>query len=121
MRCMSYALVRDIPASWEQYQGIARSIERVPAGLLLCVAGPTDEGIRIIEIWDSEVAWRQFAPVLAGALLSVDPDVGSRTIVRDLRGAHLVIGAALRGSATHDSIVGHEPVRSSPPLEKERR
>jgi hypothetical protein len=101
---MSYALVQDIPASWEQYRGIARSFERVPPGLLLRVAGPTDEGIRIIEVWESEAAWRQFAQDLEAALASVDPDVSPRTVVRDLRAAHLVIGEALRGAAPHDWI-----------------
>lgn len=97
MRRMPYALVKDVPASWEHYRGIARSLERVPPGLLLHLAGPTDEGIRIIEVWESEVAWRQFAADLGSALGSVDPGLGPRTVVRDLRAAHLVIGAALRG------------------------
>jgi hypothetical protein len=98
---MSYALVKDVPASWEQYRGMARSFEHVPPGLLLHVAGPTDEGIRIIEVWESEVAWRRFAADLGSALGSVDPGVGPRTVVRDLRAAHLVIGEALRGAAPH--------------------
>jgi hypothetical protein len=101
---MSYALVKDVFASWEQYGDIARSLERLPQGLLLHVAGPTDEGIRIIEVWESEVAWRQFEPDLEGALGSVDPGVASRTVVRDLRAAHLVIGEALRAAESHGWI-----------------
>ena len=101
MRRMSYALVKDVFASWEHYQEIERSLEHPPEGLLLHVAGPTDEGIRIIEVWESEVAWRQFATDLDGALGSVDLDVGSRTVVRDLRAVHLVIGEAL-GAAPRD-------------------
>jgi hypothetical protein len=101
---MSYALVQDIPASWEQYRGISRSLERVPRGLLLHVAGPTDEGFRIIEVWESEAAWRQFAPDFEAALGSIDPDVAPRAIVRDLRGVHLVVGEALRGAAPADWI-----------------
>jgi hypothetical protein len=118
---MSYALVQDVPASWEQYHGIARSLERLPPGLLLHVAGPTDEGFRIIEVWESELAWRQFAPDLASALGSVDADVGPRTVVRDLRAAHLVIGEALRGAAPHDWIaVGTGVVEVSETSGKER-
>ena len=101
---MPYALVKDVFASWEHYQEIARSLERLPQGLLLHVAGRTDEGIRIIEIWESEFAWRQFATDLDGALGSVDPDVGPRTVVRDLRATHLVIGEALRRAVPHDWI-----------------
>jgi hypothetical protein len=101
---MSYALVQDIPASWEQYQGIARSLEIAPPGLLLHVAGPTDEGFRIIEVWESEAAWRLFAPDLEAALRSVDPGVGPRAIVRDLRAVHLVVGEAMREAAPRDWI-----------------
>ena len=101
---MSYALVKDVFASWEHYGEIARSLERLPQGLLLHVAGPTDEGIRIIEIWESEVAWRQFAPDLAIALASAYPDIGPRTVVRELRATHLVIGEALRRAVPHDWI-----------------
>ena len=104
MRRMSYALVKDIPASWEQYGGIARSLERLPQGLLLHIAGPTDEGIRIIEVWESEAAWRQFVADVENPLGSVDPDVGKRSVVRYLRAAHLVIGEAMRGAAPHDWI-----------------
>ena len=104
MRGMPYALVKDVFASWEHYREIERSLEHLPQGLLLHVAGPTDEGIRIIEVWESEVAWRQFATELERALASVDPDVGPRTVVRDLRAAHLLIGEALRGAAPHDWI-----------------
>ena len=101
---MSYALVTDVFASWEHYGEMARSLERVPPGLLLHVAGPTDEGIRIIEVWESEGAWRQFAPELELALGSIEPGVGPRTVVRDLRAAHLLIGEALRGEASRDWI-----------------
>ncbi len=101
---MSFALVKDIFASWEQYGEIARSLDRPPQGLLLHIAGPTDEGIRIIEVWESEVAWRRFAPDLDGGVVSVDPDLGTRMVLRDLRAAHLVIGEALRGPESHGWI-----------------
>lgn len=104
MRRMSYALVQDVPASWERYGTVARLFESVPKGLLIHVAGPTDEGFRIIEVWESEAAWLQFAPNLEAALRSVDPDVGSRAIVRDLRGVHLVVGEAPVGIAQRDWI-----------------
>ena len=91
---MSYALVQDIPASWERYSVFVRALGHAPRGLLLHVAGPTDEGFRIIEIWQSEAAWRRFATDLAAALASVDPDLGPQPIVRELRGEHLVVGEA---------------------------
>ena len=58
---MSYAFVEDIAASWEQYQRFAAALEGpMPEGLILHAAGPTDEGFRIIGLWESEDAWRRF-------------------------------------------------------------
>ena len=49
---MAYAFVQDVAASWQQYELIAAAtVEPVPDGLILHVAGPTDEGFRIIDVW----------------------------------------------------------------------
>ena len=57
---MPYAFVQDVAASWEQYERLAGAlIEPAPAGLVLHVAGPTDEGFRIIAVWESEEAWQR--------------------------------------------------------------
>jgi hypothetical protein len=41
---MAYAFVQDVAASWQQYELIAAAtVEPVPDGLILHVAGPTDE------------------------------------------------------------------------------
>ena len=91
---MSYALVEDVPGSWEQYGAMARSVGQVPPGLLLHGAGPTDEGFRIIEVWESEADWLRFSADHEAAIASVDPVVTARTVVRDLRAMHVVIGDA---------------------------
>ena len=58
---MSYACVQDIPATWDTYLGIAEALETpAPAGLVLHVAGPTDEGFRMIGIWDARETWDRF-------------------------------------------------------------
>jgi len=68
---MAYAFVQDVASSWEQYERVtAAMVEPVPAGLILHVAGPTDEGFRIIDVWESEEAWQRFraerlAPAIA--------------------------------------------------------
>ena len=68
---MSYAFVQDVAASWDQYERVGASLmEPAPAGLILHVAGPTDEGFRTIEVWESEQAWEHFqakrlAPAIA--------------------------------------------------------
>jgi hypothetical protein len=91
---MPYAFVQDVPASWEQYLRIARAIEAgTEAGLILHLAGPTDEGFRIIDVWESETAWRRFEreslnPVLAA--LSGPPRPAPT--VRELHAVHLVLG-----------------------------
>lgn len=88
---MRYALVTDLPVSWAAYEELASALlEELPAGLIVHAAGPTDEGVRIVDVWQSEddcrVFWeQQLQPLLAG-------HAGSPTVslFRDLRIRHLV-------------------------------
>lgn len=58
---MPYAFVNDVAASWEHYEAFAKAFSGpVPEGLVLHAAGPTDEGFRIIAVWESEDAWERF-------------------------------------------------------------
>jgi len=88
---MSYALVEDVAASWESYEHFAAGLERsLPEGLILHAAGRTDEGVRIIEVWESEEAWSAFAEFVGrpdGDRFSAAP-----RYLRDLRPTHLVFG-----------------------------
>src|SRR5438094_7283143 len=55
---MPFAIVQDVPASWEHYGRLAAAIcDPVPDDLILHVAGPTDEGFRTIEVWETRQAW----------------------------------------------------------------
>jgi len=64
---MSYAVVEDVAASWESYELVAADFEHSrPEGLILHAAGRTDEGVRIIEVWESEEAWHRFASASDG-------------------------------------------------------
>lgn len=127
---MSYALVEDVPASWEQYGAFARTVGQAPAGLLLHVAGPTDEGFRIIEVWQSEADWLRFSADREAALRSVDPAAGARTVVRVLRAVHLVVGDAWPalvqadwiavGPGNNDARSGPEPAAASPVMDSGR-
>ena len=103
---MSYVLVEDVAASWDRYEAIARSVERAPRGLLIHVAGPTDEGFRIVEVWESEAAWRRFEPDLRAALGSDGSVTRPRTAVRDLEGIHEVLGKGWSGGP--DQRAGEE-------------
>lgn len=87
---MSYALVEDVAASWERYAGIASGLDdSLPDGLILHAAGRTDEGFRIIEVWESEDAWRRFAEL--SDRLDRRP-VDAPRHVRELRSARVVLG-----------------------------
>jgi hypothetical protein len=57
---MPFALVQDVAASWEQYEHFSERLRPEPPGLIAHLAGPTDEGFRMIDIWASEEHWREF-------------------------------------------------------------
>jgi len=86
-----YAFVEDVAASWEHYARFAAAMDGPPPdGLLLHAAGPTDEGFRIIGVWESEADWDRFRDSRLGG------DGGSAgelpATVRVLRPAHVVRG-----------------------------
>lgn len=88
---MSYVVVEDVAASWEHYRRFAEALAGpIPAGLIVHAAGPTEEGFRMVGVWESEEAWRSFlADRLgegAGAGGTMPP------VCRPLRPAHVVIG-----------------------------
>ena len=99
----AYAFVQDVASTWEQYEHFAAALgEGVPAGLILHVAGPTDEGFRIIAIWESEQAWTDFqAERLAPAIAAVGGPARPEPTFRDLRATHIVAGAQGLILATH--------------------
>ena len=58
---MSYAFVQDVPATWDTYREIAETLSTDrPEGLVVHAAGRTDEGFRMIGIWDSRGACDRF-------------------------------------------------------------
>jgi hypothetical protein len=86
---MSYVVVEDVAASWEQYQRFADALAGpAPAGLVVHTAGPTDEGFRIVAVWESEQAWRRFAKQVRPAEASPAP----LEVFRALHPAHVVYG-----------------------------
>jgi hypothetical protein len=57
---MPFAVVQDVPASWEQYAARGAALrESLPEGLQFHLAGPTDEGYRTIEVWATREAWER--------------------------------------------------------------
>ena len=58
---MSYAFVQDVPATWTAYLEIAETLAATcPEGMVIHAAGPTDEGFRMIGIWESREACARF-------------------------------------------------------------
>jgi hypothetical protein len=95
---MSYAFVQDVAASWQQYDRYAAAISERPEGLVLHVAGPTDEGFRIIAVWESEADWERFR-----AEWPLEPPSGGPpappAAFRALQPLHVVHGRLAGGSA----------------------
>jgi hypothetical protein len=87
-----YAVVQDVPASWEQYARFADALAETPSGLILHVAGPTDEGFRIIGVWESEDAWLRFAAERLAPAASDDRPPSAPAVLRVLHTAHLIYG-----------------------------
>ena len=85
---MSFAFVQDTAATWQQYERFASAIAARPEGLVLHVAGPTDDGFRIIGVWENESAWESFKAEFE--LEHAHP--GPRTTFRALQPKHLVVG-----------------------------
>ena len=84
---MSYAFVQDIAATWEQYEHLAAAIAARPEGLLIHVAGPTDECFRIIGVWESQADWELFEAARQRESPSAPP-----TTFRALQPRHVVWG-----------------------------
>ena len=90
---MAYSFVQDIASSWEQYERLtAQLVEPAPTGLILHVAGRTDEGFRIIDVWQTEEAWRRFqAEGGAPAIAALGGPARMEPTFRDLHPAHVVL------------------------------
>ena len=90
---MAYAYVQDVASSWEQYEGVgAALVDPPPDGLILHVAGPTDEGVRIIDVWENEEAWERFRRErLAPAIAALGGPSRPEPTFRELHPEHVVL------------------------------
>jgi hypothetical protein len=105
--------VQDVAASWEQYGRVAAAlVEPAPAGLLLHVAGPTDEGFRTIDIWESEDAWGRFqAERLAPAIAALGGPARPEPTFRDVQARHIVFGEAITAQACRQKERSRRDIR----------
>ena len=98
-----YAYVQDVAAEWESYEAIASALgDTAPEGMVMRVAGATDAGFRVIEVWESRGAWEAFRdsqlrPVLRG----LAGDAPERPpIFEDLVVGHAIFSSARFGSVS---------------------
>ena|SRR5688572_11284115 len=89
---MSFAFVQDVAASWHRYEPYAAAIAGRPPGLILHVAGPTDEGFRIIDVWESEASWQRFRSERLVDPAPIDDPLARPELFRALRPVHVVYG-----------------------------
>jgi hypothetical protein len=58
---MSYAFIRDVPFNEKQYAEIRSEIgEEIPKGLVAHLAIRRSEGLRYIDVWDTQADWERF-------------------------------------------------------------
>lgn len=90
---MAYAYVQDVASSWKQYARVADAlVDPPPEGLIVHAAGPTDEGVRIIDVWESEEAWERFrAERLQQAIAALGGPSRPEPTFRDLHPEHVVL------------------------------
>jgi hypothetical protein len=94
-----FAVVYDVAASWTSYPSCQLSLPGgAISGLLLHVAGATDEGFRIIDVWESQDAFARHRP----GDRPVVPEAVVPPVVRELRVLHVVIGIALGDPSTRE-------------------
>ena len=109
---MTYAFVNDVAASWEHYRRFADALAGpIPEGLVLHAAGPTDEGFRIIAVWETEDAWERFRAERLGA----EDEAGAHVppVFRPMLPAHVVLGGRRLPSAVDGpGQPGLDPARS---------
>jgi hypothetical protein len=57
---MAWGFIGELPISREQYDRLNAEIPEDPEGLILHTAAEHDDGMRIIDVWESEEAYRRF-------------------------------------------------------------
>ncbi len=94
MGSTTYAYVQDVAEAWENYERLAATLgDGVPDGLIVRVAGPTDSGFRIIDVWESQEAWERFRSERlrpAARRVAGEAPAVHEPIFSDLRGMHVV-------------------------------
>lgn len=86
----TYAVVQDLPVPWPAYERVAAAVgDELPDGLIVHVAGPTEAGVRIIDVWESREQFDRFRRErLLPAIERVTGGQGPESAFADLRVQH---------------------------------
>lgn len=58
---MTYAFTQDVPIDAAFYQRIVEGLgSEVPDGLVVHLVVERDDGLRYVDVWETEAAWRHF-------------------------------------------------------------
>jgi hypothetical protein len=57
---MAWGFISELAISPEQYDQVDAQIAKDPDGLILHTASRSDGGMRIVDVWESEDAYRRF-------------------------------------------------------------
>lgn len=57
---MAWGFIQELPVTVEQYDQVDREITGDPEGLILHTASKKGDRVRVIDIWESEEAYRRF-------------------------------------------------------------
>jgi hypothetical protein len=98
-----HAIVRDTPATWDDYRAVAAQLgDDPPPGLVLHVAGRTAEGVRVIEVWRSRAAFEEYERSRLRPAERAAPAPLCEPAVREVAVERALFGDAGSGIATTD-------------------
>jgi len=84
-----YATCITLPTDAATAQSVEALVEGTPDGLVVHVAGPTDDGWRIIDVWESEEHYARFqSGTLAPAVAQATPSAPFQGAPLAVTGTH---------------------------------
>ena len=94
----AYALVQEYAASWAEFESLSAALYHpLPQGLVVHLAGPTEEGVRVISVWIDEQSWRRFeSERLEPARAALSAATRRLPTSREVRAGQIVLGAGAR-------------------------
>ena len=98
---MAYAYVHDVATTWTRYREVTdRLVRPAPPGLIAHLAGPTDDGVRVIDVFDTEEEGEAFRLLrLEPALAALGTRAHAHSVFRRLHPQDVLLGTARQASA----------------------